>query len=177
MQERRNSSALALELRLSGTIPSTLYKKCMGDHFSEISCDPPYVPEHGSVRVRRSETGSQAIFTCEGGFVLVGEMILECTQSGFWDNIEPTCEGKQNIMRTSSNGNIFRVTGLWCGEFTGHRWIPLTKASKAELWCFLWSAPEHTAEQIWRLRWFEAPSRSLWCHYNDYGSILLREIS
>ena len=27
------------------------------------------------------------------------------------------------------------------GEFTGHRWIPLTKASDAELWCFLWSAP------------------------------------
>ena len=43
---------------------------------------------------------------------------------------------------TSSNGNIFRVTGPLCGEFTGHRWIPITKASDAELWCFLWSAPE-----------------------------------
>ena len=29
----------------------------------------------------------------------------------------------------SSNGNIFRVTGLLCGEFTGPRWIPRTKAS------------------------------------------------
>ena len=27
---------------------------------------------------------------------------------------------------TSSNGNIFRVTGPLCGEFTGHRWNPLT---------------------------------------------------
>ena len=44
-------------------------------------------------------------------------------------------------MMTSSNGNIFHVTGLLCGEFTGHRWIPRTKASDAELWCFLWSAP------------------------------------
>ena len=26
-------------------------------------------------------------------------------------------------MITSSNGNIFRVTGHLCGEFTGHRWI------------------------------------------------------
>ena len=43
---------------------------------------------------------------------------------------------------TSSNGNIFRVTGLLCGEFTGPRWILRTKASDAELWCFLWSAPE-----------------------------------
>ena len=40
-------------------------------------------------------------------------------------------------MITSSNGNIFRVTGPFWVEFTGHR----TKASDAELWCFLWSAP------------------------------------
>ena len=46
------------------------------------------------------------------------------------------------IMMTSSNGNIFRVTGHLCGEFTGPRWIPDTKASDAELWWFLWSAPE-----------------------------------
>ena len=39
-------------------------------------------------------------------------------------------------MITSSNGNIFRSTGLLCGEFTGDRWIPLTKANDAELWCF-----------------------------------------
>ena len=45
-------------------------------------------------------------------------------------------------MMTSSNGNIFRVTGHLCGEFTGHRWIPRTKASDAELCCFLWSVPQ-----------------------------------
>ena len=45
-------------------------------------------------------------------------------------------------MKTSSNGNIFRVTGHLCGEFTGHRWIPHTKASDAELWRFLWSPSE-----------------------------------
>ena len=36
---------------------------------------------------------------------------------------------------TSSNGNMFRVTGPLCWEFTGHRWIPHTEASDAELWC------------------------------------------
>ena len=51
-----------------------------------------------------------------------------------------------NSMMTSSNGNVFRVTGPLCGEFTGHRWIPLTKASDAGLWRFLWSAPEQTVE-------------------------------
>ena len=50
-------------------------------------------------------------------------------------------------MMTSSNGNIFRVTGLLCGEFTGYWWIPRTKSSDAELWCFLWSAPEQTVGQ------------------------------
>ena len=50
--------------------------------------------------------------------------------------------GLRYIMMTSSNGNIFRVTGHFCGEFTGPRWIPHTKASVAELWSFLWSAPE-----------------------------------
>ena len=30
-------------------------------------------------------------------------------------------------MMTSSNGSIFRVTGLLCGEFTNHRWIPHKK--------------------------------------------------
>ena len=54
----------------------------------------------------------------------------------------PFSDGTFSMM-TSSNGNVFRVTGpLLCGEFTGHRWVPLTKASDAELWCFLWSAPE-----------------------------------
>ena len=52
----------------------------------------------------------------------------------FGDNVH-ACQS----MMTSSNGNIFRVTGHLYGEFTGSRWIPHTKASDAELWCFLWS--------------------------------------
>ena len=45
-------------------------------------------------------------------------------------------------MITLSNGNIFRITDPLCGEFTSHRWIPHTKAIDAELWSFLWFAPE-----------------------------------
>ena len=36
----------------------------------------------------------------------------------------------------------FRVSGPFCREFTGHRWIFLTKTSDANPWCFLWSAIE-----------------------------------
>ena len=50
---------------------------------------------------------------------------------------------------TSSNGNIFRVTGPLWGESTRHRWIPLIKASDAELWCFLWSAPDQVEDHFY----------------------------
>ena len=51
------------------------------------------------------------------------------------------------FMMTSTNGNMFRVAGSLWWEFTGDRWIPLTKASDGELWYFLWSTPEQTVEQ------------------------------
>ena len=44
---------------------------------------------------------------------------------------------KEHIMMTSSNGNILRVTD-----------------PHAELWCFLWSALEQTAEKQSRRRWY-----------------------
>ena len=55
---------------------------------------------------------------------------LNITMLSYWSR------NSQFNMMTSSNGNIFRVTGPLCWEFTGHRWIPLTKASDAELWWF-----------------------------------------
>ena len=41
--------------------------------------------------------------------------------------------GFPSYMMMLSNGNIFRVTGPLWGKFTGHRRIPLTKASDAGL--------------------------------------------
>ena len=49
-------------------------------------------------------------------------------------------------MMESLNGNIFRVTGPLCGEFTDRQLIPRTKASDAKPLCFLWSAPEQMVE-------------------------------
>ena len=49
---------------------------------------------------------------------------------------------------TSSNGNIFHITGPLWEESTGDQLIPLTKASAVELWCFLWPAPEQMVEQV-----------------------------
>ena len=54
---------------------------------------------------------------------------------------QSTSPSSIQIMMTPSNENLFRITGLLWGELTRHRWIPITKASDAELWYFLWSAP------------------------------------
>ena len=67
-------------------------------------------------------------------------------------------------MMATSYGNIFCFTGPLCGEFTGHRWIPLTKTCDTELWCFLWSAPKNRLNKQSRRRSFETPSHSLWRH-------------
>ena len=78
------------------------------------------------------------------------------------------------VMMTSSNGNIFHVTGPLCGKFTGHQVIPLTtKASDVKLWLFLWSTPEQTVGKQSRCHWFETPARSLWRHCNGTPFYLL----
>ena len=52
------------------------------------------------------------------------------------------------LARWSHRMEIFFALLVLCGgESTGHQWIPLAKASDAELWYFLWSAPEPTVEQ------------------------------
>ena len=76
---------------------------------------------------------------------------------------------------TSLNGNLFRVTGPLWGESTGHRWIPLTKTSDAELWCFLWSPPEkkRLSKQS-RRRWFETPLRLSWRYCNGINVVYMK---
>ena len=66
-----------------------------------------------------------------GGEVIIKKVCLHGVVE-FIHWIWPGRGGSDCIM-TSSNGNIFRVTGHLCGEFPGHRWIPLTKASDAAL--------------------------------------------
>ena len=74
------------------------------------------------------------------------------------------------VLMTSSKGNIFRVTGHLCGEFTSHRWIPHTNASDAELWCFLYLRLNKRFSKQWWGWWFKMPWRPLWRHCNDYTS-------
>ena len=72
-----------------------------------------------------------------------------------------------NDMMASSNGNIFRVTGPLCGEFTGpsefpaHR--PVTRSFDVFFDLLL---NKQLSKQSWGW-WFEMLLRPLWRHCND----------
>ena len=75
-------------------------------------------------------------------------------------------------MMTSSNGNIFRVTGHLCGEFTG----PVTgefptqrPATRSFDVLFDRRLNKWLSKQSWGW-WFETLSRPLWRHCNDTHS-------
>ena len=69
--------------------------------------------------------------------------------------------------------DIFRVTGHLCGEFTGPRWIPRTKASDAERHCFFdLRLNKRLSKQSWGWR-FETPSRPFWRHCNYHLSCFM----
>ena len=66
-------------------------------------------------------------------------------------------------MMTSSNGNIFRVTGTLCGEFTGHRWIPSQRPVTRSFDAFF---DPRLNKRLSKQAWLETPSRSLWRQCN-----------
>ena len=115
----------------TSTIDATLQQ------FSVVVSMATYVPlgesDKPSTRLYTPETSPQ------GAITAVQDRI-----SGFFSVFWPgkQCVSYKTCVMTSPNGIIFRVTGPWCEEFTGHRWISRTKASDAELWCFLWSSSE-----------------------------------
>ena len=61
----------------------------------------------------------------------------------------------------SPNGNIFRVSGPLCGEFTGHRWIPRTEAIDASFDVFFYLHLNKGLSKQSLGWWFKTLSRSL----------------
>ena len=77
----------------------------------------------------------------------------------------PICKG----IVTSSNENIFRVIGPWCGEFTVTGEYPSkTPVTRSFNVFFELHLNTHLSKQLWGW-WFEMPSRSLWRHCNGHG--------
>ena len=69
-------------------------------------------------------------------------------------------------MMTSSNGNIFRVTGPLCGEFTGPSEFPTQRPVTRSFDVFFdLRLNKRLSKQPWGW-WFETPSWSLWRQCN-----------
>ena len=71
---------------------------------------------------------------------------------------------------TSSNGNIFRVTGPLQREFTVHWWIPLTKPVTEGFDVFFDPHRNKRLGKQSRRWWFETQSRPLWRY--DYNALV-----
>ena len=69
---------------------------------------------------------------------------------------------------TSSNPNIFSVTGLLWGDFNNDRWIPPKRQGTRKFKGFLDLRLNKRLSKQSRDWWFETPSRSLWCHCNIF---------
>ena len=81
----------------------------------------------------------------------------------------------QNIlastMMTSSNGNIFRVTGHLCGEFTGPGEFPAQRPVTRSFDVFFDMRQNKRLCKQSRGWWFETLSRPLWRHCNDIRKV------
>ena len=75
-----------------------------------------------------------------------------------------------DIMMTSSNGNIFRVTDPLCGEFTGPGEFPTQRPVTRSFDVFFDLRLNIRLSKHTRGWWFETQSWSLWRHCNDPAS-------
>ena len=125
-------------------------------HFVAIAIlHQPRPTDSADINTRLQLSDTSSIPPMHGGFLLWWwrrwrRSAYICMQQKW-----PSCQKKSAevgmlwcvFIMTSSNGSISRIVDPSWGESTGHSWIPITKASDAELWCVLWSAHEQTVEQ------------------------------
>ena len=91
-------------------------------------------------------------------------VIMCCSHA--WHILPIPLEVGRGIMMTSSNGNIFYVTGLLCGEFTGPGEFPTQRPVARSFDVFFdLRLNKRLSKQPWGC-WFETLSWSLWRHCN-----------
>ena len=100
------------------------------------------------------------------GQQLFSVVYLALPWSGLILGLRRANERRRYFMMTSSNGNIFRVTGPLCGEFTGPGEFPTQRPVTRTFDVFFdLRLNKRLSKQPWGW-WFEKPSWSLWHHCN-----------
>ena len=93
-------------------------------------------------------------------------VLIHILQGCFIVHGAPLLGQSHHCMMTSSNGNIFRVTGPLCGEFTGPGKFPTQRpVTRSFDVLFDLRLNKRLSKQPWGW-WFETPSWSLWRQRN-----------
>ena len=143
-----------------------LKDECVFVHTSALFSNPPYSP--GDIMKAWWRHQMEIVFallaTCGRWKTAVWSMYGDRAPVNLQTARKSTT---RMYMMTSSNGNSFRVTGPLCAELTGHRWVPLPKASDAELDVFFdLCLNKQLSKQSWGW-WVDTPACSLWRHCNE----------
>ena len=107
------------------------------------------------------------------GSYIVGNPLLSFVSGGFiFHTVSALCPATDALgrwqflaMMTSSNGNIFRIIGHLCGEFTSDESQKHKSQLRGALMFFDLRLNKRLGKQSWGW-WFETPSRPLWRHCN-----------
>ena len=127
-----------------------------------------YVSNHYNHVCPVSTVNATNVMVC---FVMIWHQSIEWHTWGYYVAVFRGHIVKNIIMMTSSNGNIFRVTGPLCGEFTGPGEFPAQRPVTLSFDVFYDLRPnERLSKQQWGW-WFETLSCSLWRHRNDWRSL------
>ena len=62
--------------------------------FQTVDCGALDDPNNGQVSHNETTVGSDATYTCDPGFMLIGNMIRICQASGIWSGDEPVCQSQ-----------------------------------------------------------------------------------
>ncbi|XP_076799587.1 uncharacterized protein LOC143444282 [Clavelina lepadiformis] len=70
-----------------------------------ITCDDLANPANGRVDVADIRVNGEATFSCNEGYLIVGESVLTCLNTGFWDKFIPRCQDVNECLNNPCDEN------------------------------------------------------------------------
>ena len=57
-----------------------------------VDCGVLNAPLYGQISLTGTSVGSQALYKCDRGFVLIGNDLRTCKKNGEWSGVAPKCQ-------------------------------------------------------------------------------------
>ena len=125
--------------------------------FLAVSCDPLDDPTNGQVSFGATTFQSRANYSCNAGYILMGNMTRSCQADGEWSDTDPSCERKDEIHLDSMFPLSMPQTPVCSGPYTplDLRWsvvpkVVLSKSGPGSTFsCQIWSPQTTFGCQNW----------------------------